>query len=341
MPQSPSISAIVPARDEESTVAACIESLAAQPQIAQILVIDDRSTDRTAEIVRGLQSKIPQLELLDAGELPDGWAGKNNAVWTGVRKATGDWLLFTDADAVLLDGAAEKALQLAETHGAAMVSFSPQQAMVHWYEKTLIPFIYCRLARRFTYDDVNNPQSKVAAANGQFLLIRRDAYDAVGGHAAIAGEILEDVALAIRLKQSGYHLWFAPGAGLVQTRMYRSFRALWGGWKKNLYRLMGGTPRAVFTEIDDVLPWMSILILLGGLWLPVVGLVGVFLLILRQLGYAGELHRNHFRSSLILYYLPAVFLYCLLLWRSYRSHLAGRIEWKGREYRVELPGASK
>lgn len=341
MSQQLSISAIVPARDEESVIAACVESLASQPQIAQIIVVDDRSTDRTAEIVRALESKIPRLRLLDAGELPEGWAGKNNAVWTGAQKATGDWLLFTDADAVLLDGAAEKALQLAETHKAAMVSFSPEQVMVRWYEKALIPFIYCRLSRRFIYDDVNNPQSKVAAANGQFLLVRRGAYDAVGGHAEIAGEILEDVALAIRLKQSGYPIWFASGAGAVQTRMYRSFRALWNGWRKNLYRLMGGTPRAVFSEIDDVLPWMSILILLFGLWLPIVGLVGVVLLILRQISYAGELQRNHFRFSLILYYLPAVFLYCLLLWRSYRGHLAGRIEWKGREYRVELPGASK
>jgi len=341
MPEQPSISAIVPARNEESVIAACVESLAKQPQIKQIIVVDDRSGDRTAEIVRGLQSKIPHLALLDAGELPDGWAGKNNAVWTGAQKAGGGWLLFTDADAMLLDGAAEKALQLAETHDAAMVSFSPQQLMVHWYEKALVPFIYCRLARRFTYDDVNNPKSKVAAANGQFLMIRRDAYQAIGGHAAIAGEILEDVALAIRLKHAGYRIWFESGAGLVQTRMYRSFRGMWSGWKKNLYRLMGGTRRAVFSEIDDVLPWMTILILLSGLWLPIVGLVGVFLLVLRQFSYAEELRRNHFRFSLIIYYLPAVFLYCLLLWRSYRSHLAGRIEWKGREYRVELPGPSK
>lgn len=341
MPEHPSISAVVPARNEEAAIAACVESLAKQPQIKQVLVVDDRSTDRTAEIVRALQGKIPHLELLDAGELPDGWAGKNNAAWAGAQRAAGDWLLFTDADAVLLDGAAEKALQLAEAHEAAMVSFSPQQLMVHWYEKALIPFIYCRLARRFTYDDVNNPKSKVAAANGQFLLIRREAYRAVGGHAAVAGEILEDVALAIRLKQAGHRIWFESGAGLVQTRMYRSFRAMWSGWKKNLYRLMGGTPRAVFSEIDDVLPWMTILILLFGLWLPMVALVGIFLLILRQVGYAGELSRNHFRFSLIIYYLPAVFLYCLLLWRSYRCHLTGRIEWKGREYRVELPGASK
>lgn len=341
MPTNPYISAIVPARDEEAAIAACVESLAKQPEIAEILVVNDHSGDRTAEIVRALQETIPRLKLLEAGELPDGWAGKNNAAWTGFQRATGDWLLFTDADAVLLDRAAAGALQTARENDAAMISFSPEQILVHWYEKALIPFVYCRLARRFTYEDVNNPASKVAAANGQFLLIRRDAYEAIGGHAAVAGEILEDVALAIRLKKAGYRIHFGPGAGIVQTRMYRSFRAMWQGWKKNLYRLMGGTPRAAFSEIDSVLPWMAFLVLLVGIKLPLALFFGVFLIILRQLSYGTELHRNHFPFSVIIYYLPGVLLYSLVLWRSYRSHVKGRIEWKGREYQVGVPNASK
>lgn len=341
MPADPSISAIVPARDEQAVIAACVEALAGQPQIAQILVVDDHSTDRTAEIVRGLLPVIPQLKLLEAGPLPDGWAGKNNAAWTGAHQAAGEWLLFTDADAVLLEGAAEKALRLAQDNDAALVSFSPEQILVHWYEKALVPLVYCRLARRFSFNDVNNPASKVAAANGQFLLVRRDAYDAIGGHAAVAGEILEDVALAILLKKAGYRIWFGSGAGLVQTRMYRSFRAMWQGWKKNLYRLMGGTPRAAFSELDSVVPWMTLLVLLTGIKLPVALFLGVLLLLFRQIAYGMELQRNHFRFSFILYYLPAVFLYSLVLWRSYRSHVRGRVQWKGREYQIGVPDVSK
>jgi cellulose synthase/poly-beta-1,6-N-acetylglucosamine synthase-like glycosyltransferase len=341
MPANTSISAIVPARDEEAVIAACVEALAVQTEIAEIFVVDDHSRDRTAEIVRGLREKHPQVKLLEAGELPDGWAGKNNAAWAGAQQATGGWLLFTDADSVLLDGAAAKALQDARQSEAAMVSYSPEQLLVRWYEKALIPFVYCRLARRFAYEDVNNADSRVAAANGQFLLVRRDAYDTIGGHASVAGEILEDVALAIRLKKAGYRIRFAPGTGIVRTRMYRSFRAMWEGWKKNLYRLMGGTPRAAFSEIDSVLPWMAFLVLLVGIKLPIAIFLGVLLLIFRQITYGLELRRNHFRFSFILYYIPAVLMYSLVLWQSYRSHVRGRIQWKGREYQIEAPGVSE
>jgi cellulose synthase/poly-beta-1,6-N-acetylglucosamine synthase-like glycosyltransferase len=341
MPTNTPISAIVPARDEEAVIAACVEALAVQPEIAEIFVVDDHSRDRTAEIVRGLREKHPRVKLLEAGELPDGWAGKNNAAWAGAQQATGGWLLFTDADSVLLDGAAAKALQDARQSEAAMVSYSPEQLLVRWYEKALIPFVYCRLARRFAYEDVNNADSRVAAANGQFLLVRRDAYDTIGGHASVAGEILEDVALAIRLKKAGYRIRFAPGTGIVRTRMYRSFRAMWEGWKKNLYRLMGGTPRAAFSEIDSVLPWMAFLVLLVGIKLPIAIFLGVLLLIFRQITYGLELRRNHFRFSFILYYIPAVLMYSLVLWRSYRSHVRGRIQWKGREYQIEAPGVSE
>jgi len=341
MPTNTPISAIVPARDEEAVIAACVEALAVQPEIAEIFVVDDHSSDRTAEIVRGLRKKHPRVKLLEAGELPDGWAGKNNAAWAGSQEATGDWLLFTDADSLLFEGAAAKALQDARQSEAAMVSYSPEQLLVRWYEKALIPFVYCRLARRFTYEDVNNPESRVAAANGQFLLVRRDAYDTIGGHASVAGEILEDVALAIRLKKAGYRIRFAPGTGIVRTRMYRSFRAMWEGWKKNLYRLMGGTPRAAFSEIDSVLPWMAFLVLLVGIKLPIAIFLGVLLLIFRQITYGLELRRNHFRFSFILYYIPAVLMYSLVLWRSYHSHVRGRIQWKGREYQIEAPGVSE
>src|SRR5262249_42149420 len=156
----------------------------------------------------------------------------NNAVWQGFERTTQPWLLFTDADAVLAANAAGESLALADENRAALVSFSPEQVLETWYEKSLIPFVYLRLAQKFSYDQVNDPRSKSAAANGQFLLIERSAYAAVGGHAAIHSEVLEDVALARRVKASGSRIWFCPGEGLVRVRMYRSFSAMWEGWKK-------------------------------------------------------------------------------------------------------------
>ena len=242
-PIPPGISAIVPARNEEAVIAACLESLLRQPEISEILVVNDQSTDRTAEIVRGLMPANPRLRLLETEGLPSGWVGKNNAVAMGAREATGAWLLFTDADAVHEPGAAARALQIAQEKHASLVSFSPQQITETWYEKALIPFVYCRLAKQFSFDAVNDPASSAAAANGQFLMIRRDTYEAIGGHTSVASEVLEDLALAKRAKEAGYRLWFAPGHGIVRVRMYRSYVAMWQGWKKNLYRLVGGCVR--------------------------------------------------------------------------------------------------
>jgi hypothetical protein len=222
-----------------------------------------------------------------------------------------------------------------------LVSFSPEQIAETWYEKALIPFIYLRLARRFSYEKVNDPNSPAAAANGQCLMMRRDVYDAIGGHSSVAGEVLEDVALAMRVKAAGHRIWFGSGKGIVRVRMYRSFQAMWQGWKKNLYRLMGGTPWAVFRETESTLPWIPLLLIVAGLKYPFLVFLGVLLLLARQTSYGLDLARNQYPFSYIFYYMPAVALYLAVLWASYRSHVNGRIQWKGREYSVGTPESAK
>jgi glycosyltransferase involved in cell wall biosynthesis len=336
-----SVTAIVPARNEEVVIATCILSLASQPEIAEILVVNDQSTDGTTSVVRSLMERISNLRLLEAGRLPDGWVGKNHALWVGVQQAKCAWLLFTDADAEHQRNSASRALQIAQAQGAALVSFSPEQVTEAWYEKALIPYIYLRLAKRFSYERVNDPSSPAAAANGQFLMMRRDVYDAIGGHASVAGEVLEDVALAMRVKAAGQRIWFGSGKGIVRVRMYRSFQEMWQGWRKNLYRLMGGTPWAVFREMEANLPWIPFLLLVAGLKYPFLLFLGVLFLIARQTSYGLDLARNQYRFSFIFYYVPAVALYVAVLWASYRSHVNGRIQWKGREYSVGAPESAR
>ena len=341
MTRSASISAIVPARNEENVVAACIESLASQPEISEIIAVNDQSSDRTLEILRELASTIPRLRVLDAAAPPAGWVGKNHAVWVGAQQSVGEWLLFTDADAVLQEGAAEKALGLAKEHDTSLVSFSPEQLLEKWYEKALIPFVYVRLAQKFSFERVNDPESKAAAANGQFLMVRRDVYQAAGGHAAVHDQVLEDVALAKKVKATGARVWFGYGNGAVRVRMYRSFAAMWEGWRKNLFVLMGGTTGAVFSEFEAAFPWMIVVVLLIGIKIPVAVFAGVVLLLLRQLSYGLALTRNQFPFKYIMYYIPAVFLYAGALWASHESYAKGKVRWKGREYPVGSAGASK
>jgi len=335
------VAAIVPARNEEVSIAACITSLAAQPQIVEIIAVNDQSSDRTAEILHGLAKNISHLRVIDAPAPPAGWVGKNHAVSLGAQQASSPWLLFTDADAVLLEGAIAKAIALATEKDAALISFSPEQELQTWYERVLIPFVYLRLAQRFSFAEVNDTASKAAAANGQFLLIHRETYDAVGGHAAIHGAVLEDVALARRVKSAGFRIWFASGFGIVRVRMYRSFSAMWEGWKKNLFQLMGGSTASVFAEFESAFPWMILVILIIGIKLPVAMFAGVVLLLLRQVSYGMALSRNHFPFKYIIYYLPAIFLYAGALWASHESYAKGKVTWKGREYTVGVGASNK
>jgi cellulose synthase/poly-beta-1,6-N-acetylglucosamine synthase-like glycosyltransferase len=335
------ITAVVPARDEEAVIAACVESLAKQSEITEIVVVNDQSSDKTAAIVRDLATRITKLRLLEAQEPPPGWVGKNNALTIGAHSSGSEWLLFSDADVELEEGATARALQIAQENHAALVSFSPEQITEKWYEKALIPFVYCRLARRFSFAAVNDPKSTAAAANGQFLLIRREVYESVGGHARFASDVLEDVALAFAVKTAGYGLWFGPGKGIVRARMYRTFGAMWEGWTKNLYRLMGGTAWKAFREGESAFPWIPLVVILLGIKFPIAMFVGVLLLVLRQMNYGSELVRNQYPFAFIIYYIPAAFLYAGVLAASYRSHMRGKVQWKGREYSTETREAQK
>jgi hypothetical protein len=334
MSPHPTVSAIVPARNEESTIAPAVESLAAQPEIKEIIVINDQSTDGTAAALERLSARCLQLRVLDTKELPAGWVGKNYAVSLGAAQATGDWLLFTDADGVHLPGSTARALADAAESGASLVSYSPEQETRTWWEKSLIPFVYTRLAHKFSYAEVSHPDSPAAAASGQYLLIRRDEYRRIGGHAAVAGEVLEDVALARIAKQAGLGLRFESGKGIMRVRMYRTFGAMWQGWAKNLYPLMGGTSRAVGRELFRVVPWIPLLVLPLAVAHLIWGALGIALLAGRHAAYAADLRRNRFPGGLALYYLPGMVLYAAALLNSEWRYARGSVVWKGREYPV-------
>jgi glycosyltransferase involved in cell wall biosynthesis len=336
------VSAIIPARNEEASIARAVESVAAQPEIGEVIVINDQSTDRTGAILAELAARIPKLKILNTGDAPPpGWAGKNYAVSIGAAATTGNWLLFTDADTYHLQGSTRRALCDAVEHDAVLVSYSPEQELASFWERALIPFVYCRLANKFSFARVNDRRQPDAAANGQFLLLLREVYEKLGGHAAIAGQILEDVALARRVKGAGYGIYFTAPFGTVRTRMYRSFRAMWQGWTKNLYPLMGGNPTSVLVEIADVFPWIECL-LIGLVWVEsarrrvapawFLTVLAAFLLAGRAFRYGVDLYRNLYLVAYIKYYVPGLVLYCAALVASWWKNAHGVVHWKGRAY---------
>jgi len=327
------VSVIVPARNEESCLARCLESLVAQAGGAfEILVVDDGSTDRT----RAIAESFPQVQVLDAGPLPRGWTGKNHACWQGAQHARGKWLLFTDADTVRQPGSLAASLAEAEQHGAALLSYSPRQEVAGFWERALMPVIFAELAATYPPSRVCDPQSPVAAANGQYLMISREAYDAIGGHRGVAGSLLEDVALARRVKKSGRGLRFRYGGEAVRTRMYRSLEQMWEGWTKNLALLFEHPVRLAALRSLEFLGMIGgAAVALGAFatgrrmaagiaLLVAVALWGTFLLRIRRAHFGAS------ENALAVLGLP---LFALLLLNSQRHHGArGSVQWKGRAY---------
>ena len=345
------VSAIIPARNEEASIARAVESVAAQSEIVEIIVVDDQSTDRTAAILAELAAGIAKLKILRIDTLPPGWVGKNYAVSVGAAAAHGDWLLFTDADTYHTAGSTRRALADAIDHNAVLVSYSPEQELGSFWERVLIPFVYCRLAVKYSFSRVNDPKFPDAAANGQFLMILRDVYEKTGGHAAIGDQVLEDVALARLVKQAGYKIYFTSPFGLIYTRMYRSFSAMWQGWTKNLYPLMGGTTRRTLVELCNVFPvvellaifmvW-SVLVKTHRVFPWIILVLAVLAIALRSLRFGVALYRNLYPVSYIKYYVPAVCLYTAALLASWWKNTRGSVLWKGRKYSPQIhPEAPK
>lgn len=334
----PVVSVIVPARNEEASLGACLESLVTQTGVPfEIIVVDDHSTDRT----RTLATAFRGVRVIDAGPLPDGWTGKNNAVTTGALQARGSWLLFTDADTVHLPGSVARALAEAHDNQADLLSYSPEQIAVTFWEMATLPVVFAELARQYPASKVSDPNSPAAAANGQYILVRRETYDAVGGHAAIAGEILEDVALARAVKASGRKIRFRYASDAVRTRMYRNFGQLRDGWTKNLALLFPNSGWiAVKSLLLWALPWAVIgLAIAGRLRQPWWDAILIVIL----LGLGISINRANFTNDMtILGVLFGMPMFAYLLLRSKRAHAKGSVPWKGRTYsnngRVLAPG---
>lgn len=329
------VSVIVPARNEEANLAICLGTLAGQAGVSyELIVVDDHSSDRTREVAQSFPARV-----ITADPLPAGWSGKCNACWNGAKIATGKWLLFTDADTKHSAGSIAQGLREAQEHGAAMLSYSPKQEVHSFAERALMPVIFAELATTFRPKEVSDPESPAAAANGQYLLIRRDAYDAVGGHAAVAEAILEDVELAKRVKQAGYRLQFRL-ADAVSTRMYRSFGAMSEGWTKNL-ALLFPNPRglALRRAIEFLLIASSVAgIVVAAIDKAVVGIaINVLIAITFLSFFYKRIRRAHFdwlSNLLAVFGLP---LFTILLLRSYISHRQGSVRWKGRQYASPQP----
>ena len=318
---APLISICVPARDEEQNIRRCVESLLAQtyPNF-EIIVLDDRSTDSTPRILEELlqttkvattwqprSDDFSRLRVIHGSDLPAGWAGKPHALTQASASARGDWLCFVDADTFAAPEALASCYIKAIETKADMFTIMTFQELDSFWEKVLMPLVLTAMSVGFSPRKVNDPKRRDAVANGQFILIRRAVYDAVGGHERIKDQIVEDKALSEQVKWNGYRLVIADGYQMARTRMYTSLPQMWEGWTKNIYLGLRDTPSMLLLGAFG-----ATLALIAALFLPAWPLLG-FLWLLKG---GGALALGVIAKSLI--------VWAALLWaRAAVSHGLG------------------
>ncbi len=340
------LTVIVPARNEEDCIGACLESLVRQSEDTfelgrdwELIVVDDDSTDRTAEIARS----FPGVTVIKAAKLEKGWTGKANAVWTAARKARGRWLLFTDADTIHEPGDLHRGMHEATRHKAGMLSYSPRQIVSGFAQRSLMPLVFCELALAYPPVKVSDPAQRVAAANGQYLLIEREAYRRIGGHQAVRDKVLEDVELAFTAKRRKVGLRFRYADDAVSSRMYRSTAAMIEGWTKNLALLFDNALYlAVWRALDFVLLfglpvlafelWNAHFTARSIAWLGA-GWVLALLWLRNLFRFYNRVAKSNFPAFDCAITPLGLPLFVFLLYRSWFQHkMLKQVSWKGRTY---------
>ncbi len=251
-PQSPSwtgdcplVSVIVSAKDEEANIAACVESMLAQdyPNL-EMIVCSDRSSDRTAQIVRELAAKDARLHLIELQHKPDEWTGKCHGMWTAAAAARGQYLCMIDADCRQVScRTISVAMREAGDHGSDLLSVLPTLEMRGFWENVVQPVCGGVMIIWYRPDRVNDPARAEAYANGAFILMRRSAYDAIGTHQAVRDKLMEDMYLAARIKQAGLALRVVQSRSLYVVRMYTSLAQIIRGWSRIFFGTFGTLKR--------------------------------------------------------------------------------------------------
>ena len=340
------LSVIIPARNEERALPACLASLLRQSEAGfllgaqwEVILVNDDSTDRTREIaVEAADSNdgmvvadSPPLDLSSRG----GFTGKTNACWAGAQLARGRRLLFTDADTVHETNDLSRSIREAERHKAALLSYSPRQMVSGFWQHAVMPLIFSELASVYPSKQVNDPDSRLAAANGQFLLVESEAYFSVGGHRAVGQEVLEDVALAERIKRSSRGIRFRYAPEALSTRMYRTTAEMIEGWTKNLALLFPSPVALAMWRILDLVLFFGLPVVAFGLFWLLPWQRGVIMLIWARTlwRFYSRVARSNFPALDVGISILGVPLFVYMLLRSViHRRFKKKIIWKGRSY---------
>jgi len=262
--QSPPVSVIIAAKDEAENIGRCVNSMLDQDYgNFEVIVVNDRSSDNTAAIVERIAAQDARLKLINVAELPPGWCGKNNAMKLGIAQAKADWFCMIDADCTQTSRQSLRAaVQYAVDSQVDMLSVLPNLEMKGFWENVVQPVCGGVMMIWFKPDHVNDPNRSTAYANGAFMLIRRDAYEQIGGHDAVRDQVNEDMHMARLVKRHGRKLRVVRNRGLYLVRMYTSLHAIVRGWARIFYGTFGTLRRLTLTLavllVMSLLPYATV-----------------------------------------------------------------------------------
>ncbi|MFQ6084450.1 MAG: glycosyltransferase [Candidatus Aminicenantia bacterium] len=336
----PLISVLIPARNEERNIKKCLLSLLKQdyPRL-EIIVLDDDSRDRTSEIVKQLAVTHKKLKLVKGKELPENWTGKNWACHQLSQIAKGEWLVFTDADTRHKSTSISSAYQTAIRNNSPFFSYIPGLITKKISEALLLPIIHFAFFVFLPLGLISRSSDpRLSLAVGPFIIIQKDFYLKIGGHEKIKNEIVDDLALAKRVKANQGKIVLADGGEEVKVRFYRGFREIWKGFSKNAYGAFGDSPQVVipFLALNYFLfiyPYLSFFQAVKTSNLASIPALQVIIISLMRILLA-----IRFKTSMFLglFHPVAVFIWSLITLNSLRLWLVKKgVEWKERFYPID------
>jgi chlorobactene glucosyltransferase len=343
---APFVSIIIPARNERRNIERCVRSAlsAAYPSF-EVIVVDDHSTDGTGKVARAIAADDPRLKVIDAPQLPDDWFGKQWACASGAAVARGTLLLFTDADTWHASDLLSRSVNAMIARDAEFLTVAPHQEMHSFWERVVQPQMFGMLSIRYggTEQVSNTRHPSNAIANGQFILLRRASYEAMGGHELVKHVVAEDLALAQEYVRAGRRIALLLAIDQMSTHMYASLSEIVRGWRKNIFA--GGRYAAPGGALGRILfPFVLIAT-------PLIGLGPVIALILAATGvlsaawfvwsaavvavallYWGSIY--HFMGERVVMALLYPLGLATVLYIAVGAVVRGRsVEWKDRAYR--------
>ncbi len=332
----PRVSTIVPARNEERNISRCVRGLTGQDYPAlEMVFVDDDSQDATPRILADHAHRDPRIRVVQTGGKPEGWNGKQWACHTGAMTAIGDWLCFMDADTYAEPHLLSRTMAFSLNHRIDMLSLQPWYETCGLWERIVLPPGLMPLFLLYPPGLVNNPYKDLAIANGQFILIRRDVYDAVQGHAGVRERMMDDFSLAQNVKRAGHRLYIADGMDVMRVRLYTNLREIRSGALKAAVEITGGWLKSTIGLIAilsiNVLPvLLLVLSLIRGdrLAALILGIIVAFLL-----GYYAVIRMAAFRAppwSSVTYPFGGIIVTAILLDGMIRVATGREIKWKDR-----------